>query len=196
MRLVIMGDSIAAGTYTGENDWCPLSKAKTFGSIVGEKLGFGEVVNLAVNGISFKCEGSVNPEYSIINQEQKAPECDMMIISAGTNDFGIDVPLGEKDDCGDVSFIGAVELVFKRIAENRKNTRVVVVIPYVRKQKENKLGLSLDDYRGVLVEKSSKYGFTVVHGENVEFTAEEMRDGLHPDDAGHRKIAEYILNNL
>lgn len=196
MKLVILGDSIAAGTYTGENDWCPLSKAKTFGSIIGERLGFSEVLNLAVNGISYKCEGSVNPEYSIINQEKRAPECDMLIISAGTNDFGIDIPLGDKNDNGDVSFIGAVELVFGTIAKNRKNTKVIIVTPYVRKQETNKLGFKLNDYRSVLVEKASKYGFTVVYGERVELTDGDLRDGLHPDDNGHEKIAEYILKNI
>ena len=69
MKLVVLGDSIAAGTYTGKNDTCPMSKAKTFGSIIAEKLGY-ELVNKAVNGISYKCEGSVNPDYSVINQEK------------------------------------------------------------------------------------------------------------------------------
>ena len=29
MKLVVLGDSIAAGTCTGKNDTCPMSKAKT-----------------------------------------------------------------------------------------------------------------------------------------------------------------------
>lgn len=195
MKLVVLGDSIAAGTYTGKNDACPTSKAKTFGSIIAEKLAY-ELVNKAVNGISYKRDGSVNPDFSVINQEKNAPECDMLIISAGTNDFGINIPLGTSDDSGDVSFSGAAELVFKSIAENRPQTKVIIVTPYEREQKVNDIGASLDEYRKILADKANKYGFKVINGNEVPLKKQMLFDGLHPDDDGHEIIAEYIINKL
>ena len=195
MKLVVLGDSIAAGTYTGKNDTCPASKARTFGSIIAEKLGY-ELVNKAVNGISYKCGGSVNPDYSVINQEKNAPDCDMLIISAGTNDFGINIPVGTESDFGDVSFSGAVELVFKTIYKTRPQTKVVIVTPYGRAQELNDVGASLDEYRKILADKANKYGFTVVNGKEIPLKSQMLFDGLHPDDEGHKLIAEYILKQL
>ncbi len=195
MKLVVLGDSIAAGTYTGKSDTCPMSKAKTFGSIIAEKLGY-ELVNKAVNGISYKCDGSVNPDYSIINQEKNAPDCNILIISAGTNDFGINIPVGTESDFGDVSFSGAAELVFKTIYENRPRTKVVIVTPFNRVRKVNDIGVSLDEYSKVLANKANKYGFTVINGKEVPLTSQMLFDGLHPDGEGHKMIAEKLLEVL
>lgn len=195
MKLVVLGDSIAAGTYTGKNDTCPMSKAKTFGSIIAEKLGC-EFVNKAVNGISYKCEGSVNPDCGVINQEKNAPDCDMLIISAGTNDFGINIPVGTESDFGDVSFSGAAELVFKTIYENRPRTKVVIVTPFNRVRKVNDIGVSLDEYSKILTNKANKYGFTVINGKEVPLKNEMLFDGLHPDGEGHKMIAEKLLEVL
>lgn len=194
-KMLVMGDSIAAGTYTGKDDWCPLSKAKTFGSIIAQKLGYDELVNSAVNGITYKSADWGNTAYSVINQEKNSPLCDLVVISAGTNDFGTGVALGEASDTRDVSFIGAVETVFRTISERRKGAKVVIVIPYERSRNVNGIGLTLDDYRKVLIEKAEKYGFIVVHGENLKLGEYEF-DGLHPDDEGHRIIAEYILKEI
>lgn len=197
MKFLVFGDSIAAGTYTGEGDWCPLSKAKTFGQIVSEELGFSEFKNYAVNGITYSEKLGNNADYSVIKQEERAEDCDMLLISAGTNDCGLNVVLGTENDCTDVSFSGAVEIVFKSISEKRKNTQVVIVTPFVRYDGEvNKINVSLDEYREVLSNKAKKYGFTVINGKDIQLNKELFRDGLHPDDTGHKIIAEYIINEL
>lgn len=197
MKLIVFGDSIAAGTYTGKNDWCPLSKAKTFGQIVSEELGFSEFKNYAVNGITYSEKLGNNAEYSVINQEKRAEDCDMLLISAGTNDCGLNVAPGTENDCTDISFSGAVEIVFKAISEKRKNTRVVILTPIIRYDGEvNKINVSLDDYRAILTKKAAKYGFTVIDGKSIKLQKELFNDGLHPDDEGHRLIAEYIIKQL
>lgn len=197
MKLVVLGDSIAVGTYTGEKDKCPMSKAKTFGEILKEKAGFSEFENCAVNGITYSKALGRNPEFCVIEQEKRASECDMLLISAGTNDFGIGVKLGDESDEDDVSFCGAVEVVFNAIASKRKNTRVVIVTPYTRYNGEvNKEGASLSEFRTVLANKAKKYGFTVVDGDKISLKSEMLRDGLHPDQEGHEIIADYIARSI
>ncbi len=202
-RLVILGDSIAAGTYTAEGDWCPLHKAKTFGEIIGERLGFDETVNLAVNGIPYSRLNREREENCVIEQEKRAPECSVLIISAGTNDFGTNVPPGEADcekageeERNGNTFCGATEIVFSEIARKRKNTRVVIVTPYNRAQETNEIGHTLGEYRKILEEKAKKYGFLLVKGEEIRLTKKELFDGLHPDNAGHKLIAERLIKEL
>lgn len=197
MKLVVLGDSIAVGTYTGENDRCPMSKAKPFGEILKEKAGFTEFENCAVNGITYSKALGRNPDFSVIEQEKHAGECDMLLISAGTNDYGINVKFGDESDADDVSFCGAVEVVFNAIANKRKNTRVVIVTPYTRYDGDvNKEGVSLSAFRTVLANKAKKYGFTVVDGDKIPLKNERLRDNLHPDQEGHEIIADYIARSI
>ena len=106
------------------------------------------------------------------------------------------IPAGEESDFGDVSFSGAVELVFKTIYKNRPQTKVVIVTPYGRAQEVNDVGASLDEYRKILTDKANKYGFTVINGKEIPLKSQMLFDGLHPDDEGHKLIAEYILKQL
>ncbi len=205
-RLAVIGDSITRGTYTGENDRCPASIANPrFSDILGERLGFDEVKNYGINGVSISRVSPTNPNFAISKNIDNVAECDMLVIAAGTNDYGNGVPLGTEADGEDISFCGGVRVLMEKVKRRFPCARVVIVTPIKRAggEKPNAAGYTLSQYRYFLAKLAKEYGFTVVNGDGLGIDPNEEEDkrnyaldGLHLNDLGHRLYAEYILSQI
>lgn len=205
-RLITIGDSITKGTYTGENDWCPLSLANpNFSERIKEAFAFDELINYGMNGISVSATSKTNPEYALNIYIDQAKKGDCLVIAGGTNDYGTNVMLGNIGDDNDISFYGALDVLYRKVAKVYNGTQVYVITPMRRigENNPNKVGYILENYRMAIREKCLQYGFYIIEGFNIPINpdVEDDRkkyilDGLHPNTEGHLIYAEYVINEM
>ena len=203
-KVAFVGDSITFGVHT----------TKIYYEILDEKIGFFDVYSDGVAGSSYSV--TATGEYTPITQRwQSIPtDRDLVVIFAGTNDWGHDTPLGTIADTTDVSFYGAISVVINGILEANPDTRLVLMTPlhrwgynggnYPNDTDNNGQGHPLVDYVNAIKEIAELYGVPVIDlfsisGLNPRISAIKtgyMTDGLHPDTAGHVLLADRIEPQL
>ena len=204
---VAYGDSITHGTFTDVGDVAPDSKVdKKWCDVVSERLGFKYLSNYGQNGISISSTSSVLSGSALsLGYKNLRGDAEVIMIAAGTNDFGTNVKLGKNTDQEDVSFCGGLNVLCKGLKEKFPNAIVIFITPIDRKDsKSNDLGLSLDDYREKIEEiAGGVYGFTIVDGDCTGFDASDpnfirdyMRDGVHPNREAHILYGEAVAKEL
>lgn len=205
MRLVTIGDSITRGTYTEFGDVSPQSIAKPcFAEILKNELKCEELINYGRNGISYSSLSPVNSDFALSKSIASFQTGDYVIVAAGTNDFGTDVPLGSLNDEGDISFAGAVGAVFASLKRRNPKADFFAITPISRGDKKmNRLGYFLDDYRRMIELRAKEYGFCIIRGENftidpwnVSDRNEYMFDGVHLNGKGHKIYAQFIVKEM
>ena len=206
--LVVLGDSITRGTFTGEGDWCPLSLAQpTFAELVGKQLGFDTVHNYGTNGISVSETTALEEGYCLCKWIDQAEQGDVLLLAGGTNDYGNEggVELGSEADRTDVSFWGALYVLFEKIVQRYMPQSVYVLTPLRREGEEvpNEKGYVLSQYRDAIQRRAKQFGFTLIYGEKIpldpakeEDKRRYMLDGLHPNTEGHAIIAAALIKEM
>jgi lysophospholipase L1-like esterase len=143
---------------------------------------------------------------------QRFPEmdddADVVVVFGGTNDYGHgDAPMGNMSDREPNTFYGACHYLFEGLIKKYPNAEIVVMTPLHRMNEENdvnEMGMTknthLCDYVDVIKEVAEYYALPVldlwsVSGiqPNVESNRLALApDGLHPNVAGHRRIASRL----
>ncbi len=207
--ILFLGDSITAR--------CGAScEEKGFSDLVTVDGKFAQGVNYGVGGTRIaKNAIDQNPAHKEtfeMRALRMQEEADIVVVFGGTNDYGHgDAPMGKLGDTTVETFYGAMESLLNVLMNKYPNATILVMTPIHRKW-ENKLfnerGVrncgTLGDYVQAEREVCEKYGIPVLdlyatsgicpdNPVNCEtFTA----DGLHPNDAGHRRIADRLLAKL
>jgi len=203
MKLITIGDSITRGTYTGENDPCPMSLAKpNFSELLKEKLGFSYLKCCGINGVCISATSYQNPEYAISKNFDNLEDGDFLIIAGGTNDYGTDVLLGTPSDKEDVSFYGALYVLYSKVIKRFPKEKVAVIIPINREYDgKNNAGFTLEQYRRAIIERATEFGFNLVDGRKMAINPKDpenkkkyISDGLHPTKEGHYIYADYVYD--
>ena len=117
-----------------------------------------------------------------------------IIIAAGTNDYGSSKPIND--------FRTSVQSVLDYALTKTNN--ILVITPIKRqgwKTSTNSQGLHLSDYSNVLKEECETRGIVCANGLDVSFEpsntiskAAFIPDGLHPNVAGHARMARVFWN--
>lgn len=204
-RLIALGDSITKGTYTAPGDPSPNTVADpNYAELVRGGLGYDELLNYAMNGISVSTATPTLPEHSMCRRIDCMQTGDTVIIAGGTNDYAAGVPLGCVGDREESTFYGALEVLFGKVRSKYDASDVYVVTP-IRRQLdgENSRGHTFEEYRVAVAQVAEAYGFNVIDGFGVPIdpkTEEGRRahilDGLHPNVEGHRLYAEYLISKM
>ena len=150
---------------------------------------------------------------------------DIILVQMGTNDFiqgrepgkadprGIEGKLPGEGDVAD--FAGAYSLMLEHLV-NKYRTEdweadivCLTCLPVFvfdnderteAHEKENDLGLTIEDYNGVIRECAEAFGLSVIDLYDIGFTAENAGkltlDGVHPSAEGARIMAEHIAKQL
>lgn len=191
-KYIAVGDSITQG-QTFELDYKP-DIGNRYPDIVAKKTGM-QVINAGVGGTVIHDNG----EYSMFQRIKQQPAADVISIMGGTNDFATNIPLGEYGDGNPTEhFKPAFEDIVKYMMT--RDEQFIIITPIKRKQPNNSLGLSLEDYVNVELEVAKKYGVPVLDlYNNYQYTtmysdyyAKYMTDNLHPTRLGYQKIGERV----
>ncbi len=116
----------------------------------------------------------------------------IIIWTLGTNDFGYVV--------GDPAVVASYTAsVWDKAYAADSGIEVILITPLWRgnQNKANSGGWILQDYRDALTVEANLRSFVTVHdGESLLSLADFTSGYLHPNDAGHDKIAKFIYNSL
>lgn len=155
--------------------------------------------NYGVSGAGFTVSGNL-----IISQLRDAGDLsvfDVIIIDAGTNDYGYQASLDAVQT--------AVNEVRTYIAENAPSAKVVWILP-INWSRQSLItatlswGITMDDYRSVIYNSALNYGDSVIDGSRFGFPDNEtdsrhdvlIPDGVHPSIIGHKQYADAVYDAL
>lgn len=190
-----LGDSITFGAGT-------TSQENTYASILGRTF-HAKVNNYGISGTTLACNSVAPFTFRYTAMEQNA---DMIIVFGGTNDFCLDVPVGNVGDTTYTTFYGGLNILMSGLKNKYPNASIIFLTPikrtyYIAWNAKNHVNATLEDYRNAIITMGQLYGIRVIDlypVEELDFTknVQYMPDGLHPSDAGQQRIAEYIFHNL
>ena len=144
--------------------------------------------------------------------EKMDPDADIIVVFGGTNDCGHgDVPLGTIADRDNTTFYGALHTLYRQLWEKYPTATIVVMTPLHRVGEHDTMNehgnpaiAPFKVLRDVIIEVAAYYSFPVldlyaVSNLNPELPVIKetfMPDGLHPNDAGHQRIASRLVGFL
>lgn len=168
---------------------------------VKDALQFGATHGMGVSGSCVSTKSARGYERSpLALRYESIPKVDMIFIFMGTNDFGGNVPMGKISDNSDISYYGAWNMILTKLKDKYPETKIILMTSVPRYSlTENKLGLKLDDYVAALKEIAEHHElpvmdlYTLTADIFTEDAIEElMPDKIHPNEEGHRLLAETV----
>lgn len=210
-KINLLGDSITEGG--GALDWsnCYAERLKRSGL-------FAAVRNYGISGtrIARQTKPSEWPAFDrhfVTRVPEMDPDADIVLLFGGTNDFGHgDAPLGTPADRTDSTFYGGLRLLFEAAVAKYPSAKIVVLTPFHRLNEDSLSGdgsktvpgAPLRVYVEAIRDLAEEFSLPVLDlfresGLQPNLPAIQktyMPDGLHPNDEGHRILAEKILRFL
>ncbi len=207
-KAVFVGDSITYGLTT-----YGATEGNRYWELLNNKFEFGEVVDMGVGGSAISSKNDKVSKYvPLIDRYLDIPNADLIQIFMGTNDYGFNTPLGTIDDTTDVSFYGALNVIIPKLQAKYPNAKIVFVTPLHRYGQhnltydymKNTAGYVLEDYVNAIKDVCERYSISVIDlfcnsGINPSLQSVRvtyMPDGLHPNNNGHKLIAEIMSKQL
>lgn len=214
MKITFLGDSITLGYALDD-------KSKKYTTLVCKELG-AEEENFGITGTLMARSGlNLSDDKAFIDRIDLLDGAEIAVIFGGTNDyFWTSDPIYPKDlsDKNTKYFINAINEIC-RFCKERPQTKFLIVTPYPHHgignyyggpiwswegrsehdtNEPNIVGHKLEDYVDVLIERANKYGIPVLNlHKNFDFDWRlHTVDGCHPNEDGHRLLANAILNKL
>ena len=205
-KAVFLGDSITQGVGTSDEEYIYLN-------LLANKAGLCEVKNFGISGTRFAKQrassGEPTFDYDFCSRvEDLDIDADIVVVFGGTNDFGHgDAPLGTPADRTPYTFWGACHYLMNRLCERFYDTTVVIMTPLHRLTEDNPNGdnkpepvATLKEYVDIIRTVAEWYSLPVLDlfaASGIQPRVPVIRetycpDGLHPNDAGHEKIADKL----
>jgi lysophospholipase L1-like esterase len=126
-------------------------------------------------------------------------ECDMVIVLAGINDYYYLHDLGTDDSANMTELNGALNSLIPGLIDKYPSTPLLFITPVFSIIKSGEKSDFLN-YVSAIQNKCDQYGvpcfnLTVNAGMNPRISAQNTafyKDGIHPNDSGHYRMAEKI----
>lgn len=204
MKINFLGDSITQGAGAS-------SIELSYVSLVGQMLGC-EVCNFGIGGTriarqTVPTDASFDEDYII--RAEKMGDADFVFVFGGTNDYGHgDAPFGEPSDSTVYTFYGAFNNLADYLLERYGREKLCYILPLQRYNQSNIYGDGIKtkpcpplvDYieaeRAMLEKRGIEYlDLTELFPEpDTKEPSELFIDGLHPNDKGHKMLAECVCS--
>lgn len=210
-KIAFLGDSITegVGVSSAEHLYWNLVGQRTGAQVYGYGIGG---TRIAVNHLPGN-DPYIDANHFGARVDGMIPDADVVVVFGGTNDFGHgDAPFGTPKDRTSDTFYGAYHALMQQLIHRYPHAQLVVMTPLHRVGEEmmpfNEAGVrrpgTLKQYVEIIREVAEFYSVPVVDlfaesglQPRVKLLKEMyMPDGLHPNDAGHIKIAECLLRVL
>lgn len=208
-KINFLGDSITEGCGVS-------SKENTFIEILREKYQLAAARNYGKGGTRIARQSEMKDPNEPRDQDflkrmwDMDPDADIIVVFGGTNDYGNgQAPLGTVDDTSIFTFYGAVRTLCVELIKRYPSAAIVFITPLHRWNENGGLGTwkpdgvvqhPLCDYVKAIKEACECYSVPVcdlfgrgsmpVHMQpwQIIYTT----DGLHPNDEGHKLLAEKL----
>lgn len=198
MKCGVMGDSITAGVGA--------SAGNGFVTLLGDD--FASVTNYGASATLIANEAGRSNSF-VSRYPEMSDDLDVIIVYGGTNDWYHGTSFGDADSTDDTSFYGALNVLMQGLLTKYVGKEVFFVTPmssqYLAKNTDNPnaAGKTMLDYRNAIIERCAHYaipcidlyaecGMDVAH--NTAHYEYFSADGVHPNDAGHRRVHDRILH--
>lgn len=183
-KIAVFGDSIVQGRFCKNSSSVNCTAPKPYSNLLSEIAG-KEPFTFGIGGALVYDNNwkSLSEHYSSVTG------FDVVFICAGTNDFGGNIALAD--------FKTAYTTVLTALVST--NTEVIVLTPTRRSTNStNTQGLKLIDYADAEKEIATTLNVRVI--DLYDFTNNstfkgQLSDGLHPNETGHRILADIINKN-
>lgn len=201
-KIVFLGDSITEGSGTS-------CEAARFTCVLKEMAGLSEIRNYGIVGTriarQIACPDTTDFCARFSGMDDDA---DAVVVFGGTNDYGHgDAPFGEFTDRTPQTFCGAVHYLFRGLIEKYPTKPIIIITPMhrIHDYKPNSSNQKvLKDYVDVIREAAEMYSLPVLDlfasfgicPDIPEQKEAFCPDGLHPNDAGNRVLAEKLKKFL
>jgi len=193
-KINFLGDSITEGYCAANNFGYVDILARDFG-VIARNYGIGgtRIARQRIPSEETKCDRDFCGRYRDMD-----PDADIIFVFGGTNDHGHgDAPMGVDSDRTPNSFQGACHYLFSGLMEAFPKAKIVVATPLHRMQEDRADGVTLQDYVNQIRRIAGLYDLPVLDlyetsAINRESLTALTTDGLHPNDEGHRILAEEI----
>ena len=204
-----LGDSITEGVGASGPDTC-------YVEVLHQLYHPAKVRNYGIGGtrIAPQKEVSADPVWDkdfCGRYGAMADDADIVVVFGGTNDFGHGMaPFGKVGNTTPATFCGACDTLYKGLKQKYSRAVIVVVTPIHRSSENNPRGDGykpagplLAEYVDAILQIAAANDLRVLdlfHGQPAckdgTLTPDLFPDGLHPNDTGHRILAELIGDYL
>lgn len=200
-----LGDSITFGALASD-------PSLGYVELLRKELEIGKVVNSSIPGA--RIGEYVGEDPRNLNRpfcmtfEEMPNDADLVIVFGGTNDFGIgNAPLGTFESRDKKTFKGALDYLMSGLKEKYPGIPIVFMTPLKRRNMDipNEFnGAVLKDYVDAIKERAAYYSFKVfdlfasdkIPGGEEGYKKLITEDGLHPNNEGHRVLADVVKEYL
>ena len=198
-KINFLGDSITEGAG--------VTQEERYTDLIGSKFG-AEIRNYGLGGtrIARQTKPSECDWFDrdfILRMEEMDPDADVVVVFGGTNDCGHgDAPYGEMSDRTPDTFYGAMHTLCRKLQEKYPDALILFMTPMHRLHEEGYAPgrRDLRSYVQAMREVCEYYSLPVLdlyatYGVNPDVPVlmeRFMPDGLHPNAAGHRMLAEQL----
>ncbi len=204
-----LGDSITEGEGVNEI-------AYRYDCIIREQCGLTAANNYGISGtrIAHQMVPSDIPRHDLCfcgRAYEMNKDADIVVVFGGTNDYGHgDAPFGELTDRTPATFCGAVEFLMNLLKALYRDKTIIFMAP-ARRFGDMQPGVGkarpadahvLRDYVEVIVKKGAEHNIPVlnlydnlgINPNNDEDRINYTADGLHLNEAGHKKLAQCLID--
>lgn len=210
LKINFLGDSITEGHGA-------TSKENTYWSLLGRETG-AIVRGYGIGGTRFAKQTvpSANARHDldfVMRAKDMDKDADVIVVFGGTNDFGHgDAPLGSFDDRTQDTFYGACHVLFTDLINMYPEATIVIMTPLHRCNEDNPKGdgfkssdvAPLSTYVDIIKEVAAYYSLPLLDMWSVSGIQPKVPvikekycpDGLHPNNAGHEKMAKRLIGFL
>ena len=208
-KIAFLGDSITEGHGTSD-------VRNTFWNLLARRTG-AQCYGYGIGGTRIARQQKPTDERwdqdFVSRVDGMIPDADIVVVFGGTNDFGHgDAAFGTMNDRTPDTFCGALHVLYQKLYERYPEAQLVVMTPTHRLSEDegdwNERGIRrvgvLADYVEAIRQAAAYYSIPVldlwrVSGIQPKIPALQERympDGLHPNDAGHARIADKLQGFL
>jgi lysophospholipase L1-like esterase len=196
-KAVFEGDSIT------DNDYLPAYNNKSWASYLQEKLKLGDCYNGAVGGSSISTYNSSGSVVNRIKSTNYPIDTKLFIVFAGTNDWNANVELGTVDSIDETTILGALNVLIDTIQTKCPDATIVIMSPMQRSGSRTAVrtaGTLMDVAKGYeevcmnwgvnYINTLKEFGFNAYNKTVAnKYYCEQNSNELHPNPAGHKRIA-------
>lgn len=195
MKINVLGDSISYGD--GLED-----RSKAYPYVLATKTGAARLNNYSICGTCIT--GSV-PYRFMERYPEMERDAALILVFGGTNDYGVlkGTALGNFGDATEETFYGSLNLMMCGLKQMYPDSQIVFMTPLRRAGDENRnaKGYTLSQYAFAIQEMGDFWGIKVIdifHTQELNFCAKPsyLIDGLHPNEAGHALLGNFLYQEL